>query len=232
MVAREVEHGTHRLVWTQGVSRRHWALVKFGLAGSVAVVAGVVYGLGMSWWLTPLTNVGEQSRFDVFFFDMAGLVPVGYTLFAVALGIFVGAFSRKMLPAMAFTLVGFAALRILLTVLARPHYLSARTLKIPLTGDPSESAATLGGWVLARGVRDAAGRLVAPNAEIMCPRNAKGPDGGACGANLGIGPDAYNWQLFQPASRYWLFQSIETGIFVALAALLLWLAVRQVRRIA
>src|SRR5262249_38714069 len=30
VVAREVEHGTHRLVWTQGVSRRQWALVKFG----------------------------------------------------------------------------------------------------------------------------------------------------------------------------------------------------------
>ena len=30
LVAREVEHGTHRLVWTQGVSRRRWALVKFG----------------------------------------------------------------------------------------------------------------------------------------------------------------------------------------------------------
>ena len=30
LVSREVEHGTHRLVWTQGVSRRRWAAVKFG----------------------------------------------------------------------------------------------------------------------------------------------------------------------------------------------------------
>jgi len=26
LIARELEHGTHRLVWTQGVSRRRWAL--------------------------------------------------------------------------------------------------------------------------------------------------------------------------------------------------------------
>src|SRR5262249_46703519 len=28
VVSREVEHGTHRLVWTQAVSRRRWATVK------------------------------------------------------------------------------------------------------------------------------------------------------------------------------------------------------------
>jgi hypothetical protein len=35
---------------------------------------------------------------------------------------------------------------------------------------------------------------------------------------------------FQPASRYWTFQWIETGIYVALAALLVALAVIAVRR--
>jgi len=233
LVSREVEHGTHRLVWTQGVSRRRWALVKFGLVGSVAVVVGIVYGLGMSWWVWPLTHVGEQSRFNTFFFDMAGLVPIGYTLFAVALGIFAGTVWRKVLPAMAFTLVGFALLRVLLTVLARPHYVPARSLKLAIgDGDPGQSPLTLGGWVLARGIRNAAGHMVVPNASIGCPPGATGPGGVECGANLGLGEGAYNWLSYQPADRYWLFQTIETGIFVALAALLMLLAVRQIRKIA
>jgi len=75
LVAREIEHGTHRLVWTQGVSRQHWALVKFGLVGTATLSAAVVYGLGMSWWLTPLSQAG-QARLGVFFFDMQGLVPI------------------------------------------------------------------------------------------------------------------------------------------------------------
>jgi hypothetical protein len=53
-----------------------------------------------------------------------------------------------------------------------------------------------------------------------------------CGSGLGLGPGAYNWQLYQPGSRFWLFQGIETGIFVALAALLLYLAIRRIGRIA
>ncbi|MEU1238431.1 hypothetical protein ABZ399_30105 [Micromonospora aurantiaca] len=54
----------------------------------------------------------------------------------------------------------------------------------------------------------------------------------ACGADLGITSGAYNWQLYQPGTRYWLFQGIETGIFVAVAALLLYLAIRRIRRVA
>jgi hypothetical protein len=231
VVAREVEHGTHRLVWTQGVSRRRWAVVKFGLVGSGALVAAVIYAVGVSWWLTPLTLAGE-GRFGDLYFDVQGLVPVAYTLFAVALGIFAGTVWRKVLPAMAVTLVGFLGVRIALTALARARYLPARTRTFPLEAGLMPNRA-LGDWVTDAGVRDASGRLVAANAQIMCG-GPSGPPGDThvCGSELGLGPGAYNWQLYQPGSRFWLFQSIEAGIFVALAALLLYLAIRQVRRIA
>ncbi|HEX8731676.1 MAG TPA: hypothetical protein VF725_06405, partial [Ktedonobacterales bacterium] len=44
---------------------------------------------------------------------------------------------------------------------------------------------------------------------------------------------AHGWletMIWQPASRYWAFQGIETGILVALALLLLGLALWWVRR--
>ncbi|MDO3703016.1 transporter [Micromonospora sp. C28SCA-DRY-2] len=232
LVAREVEQGTHRLVWTQGVSRRRWAAVKFGLVGAGAAVAAAGYGLGMSWWLAPLTQAERQGRFDVFFFDMQGLVPVGYTVLAVALGIFAGTLWPRMLPAMGATLAGFLALRVALVEFARPHYMAARTRTFPVESDSPMPHQAHGDWVLANGVRDADGTMVAANAQIACPPGATGPTGGRCGAELGLEPGAYNWQLYQPADRYWAFQYIETGIFVALAALLLLLAVRRIRRIA
>jgi len=231
LVAREIEHGTHRLVWTQGVSRQHWALVKFGLVGAATLTAGVVYGLGMSWWLTPLSQSG-QGRLDVFLFDMQGLVPVGYTLFAVALGIFAVTIWHKVLPAMAVTLVGFLGVRILLTTLARPHYLAARVLTFPVQGATLQPNQSVGDWILAIGVRDASGKLVQANAQVACPVGAEGPGGGPCGARLGLGPGAYNWVLYQPADRFWAFQGIEAGIFIALAVLLIYLAIRRIRRIA
>jgi hypothetical protein len=62
------------------------------------------------------------------------------------------------------------------------------------------------------------------------------PGGGACGSELttqGLGPGPYsNWMQYQPGSRFWAFQSIETGIFLVLTVLLLYLAVRRIRRIA
>jgi hypothetical protein len=87
LVAREVEHGTHRLVWTQGVSRRRWALAKFGLVGGGVVLAAACYALLLTWWGAPL----DQATGDRFLslggsFDLEGLVPVGYAVFAVALG--------------------------------------------------------------------------------------------------------------------------------------------------
>lgn len=232
LVARELEQGTHRLVWTQGVSRQRWALVKFGLVGAVAVIASIGYGLGLSWWWTPLSQAGRYSRFGVFFFDLQGLAPIGYTVFAVALGIFAGTVWHKVLPAMAATLAGFVGLRVALTILARPRYLPARTLTYPVQGVTHEPNPTVGDWVLSYGIRDGTGKLVAPNSQIACPPNPQGAGASACGTGLGLGPDSYNWQSYQPGSRFWLFQGIETGIFVALAALLLYLAIRRIRRIA
>src|SRR6266511_1004107 len=121
LVAREVEHGTHRLVWTQGVSRLRWAIVKFALVGASAVAVATAYALLLSWWFMPL-NHSVSSRLSWLFFDVQGIVPVAYTLFAVALGTFAGTVWRRVLPAMAVTLVGFLGLRIAVAVLARPRF--------------------------------------------------------------------------------------------------------------
>jgi hypothetical protein len=93
LVAKEVEHGTHRLVWTQGVSRLRWALAKFGLVGGGVVLAAACYALLVTWWRAPLdqTTGNASGRFAYGQFDLEGLVPIGYALFAVALGVFAGA---------------------------------------------------------------------------------------------------------------------------------------------
>jgi hypothetical protein len=232
IVAREVEHGTHRLVWTQGISRRQWAAVKFGFVGGFAVLAGVVYGLGMSWWLTPLSQTGEMNRFQPLIFDMQGVVPVGYTLFAVALGVLGGAVWPRMLPAMVTTLAGFLGVRLAVTLFARAHYMTPEDLTAELAS--ATPIKDVGDWVLNDGIKNAGGQLVLPHARIECHTDPGATTQGVavCGADQGLGPGAYNWELVQPADRYWIFQWIETGVFVLLALGLLYLATRRIRRIA
>ncbi|SCE71701.1 ABC-2 family transporter protein [Micromonospora coriariae] len=231
LVAREVEHGTHRFVWTQGVGRTRWALVKFGLVGAGGVVLAVGYGLGISWWVEPLTQATHEGRLGMIVFDLQGIVPIGYTLFAVALGVFAGTVWKGVLPAMGITLAGFVGVRAAVEILARPHYQPARTKTFPIEAE-GPPVTSWGDWILTQGVRNPDGTMIAEDTRIQCPPGGKGPDGRTCGAELGLEPGAYNWQLYQPADRFWLFQGIETGIFVALALLLLYLAVRRIRRIA
>jgi hypothetical protein len=227
VIAREVEQGTHRMIWTQGISRRRWALAKAGLLGAAATLLSLVYGLGLAWWYWPLGQIDpRETRFAAVFFDMQGVAPVGYTIFAVALGVFAGTVLPKVLPAMALTLAGFAGVRLAVALFARPHYRSPVAVDQLVQGASGKpSGALAGSWVLAKEVRRADGTFVT-SGTFRCPST------GACAGVSDLGPGAYNHQIIQPGDRFWAFQWIELGIFVALAALLVWLAVRRIRRIA
>jgi hypothetical protein len=120
----------------------------------------------------------------------------------------------------------------------RPHHpgptpLPTRTHTDLLAGSGDDPAVTVGDWVLSKGIRDAAGTLVMPGARGET-QIGPGPSDARCTSDAlatcptPYGPGAYNWELYQPASRFWLFQSIETGIYVALGAFLLYLAIRRI----
>jgi len=91
-----------------------------------------------------------------------------------------------------------------------------------------------GDWIYGQGIRNAAGQLITGNAQVNCPPNSAGPNGspGGCLSQLGLNAGDYNWQLYQPGDRFWAFQGIETGIFLALTAVLLYLALRKINRLA
>lgn len=217
LVAREVEHGTHRLIWTQGVTRRRWALVKLGAVVGGAVLAATGYALLASWWIMPIAQAGTSRFKDLF--DIQGIAPVGYTLFAIALGVFAGTLSRKTLPAMAITLVAFVGTRVAVAVFARPHFQPPLVRKFPVVSDTMPNPAS-GDWIMSYGIYDGSGNLIAANAGGSChPSEAD-----ICGL------DRFNIQTYQPGDRFWLFQYIETSIFVGLAAVLLYLVLHNVRR--
>jgi ABC-type transport system involved in multi-copper enzyme maturation permease subunit len=239
LVAREVEQGTHRFVWTQTVSRRRWAVAKFGLIAAVTLVFSTIYSLAMDWWSGPL--MANSGRMGPLIFDFEGIAPIGYTLFAVALGIFAGTLWKKVLPAMVATLVGFIVVRVLIETLARPRYMSPLTASLPVDSS-NQFNGDSGAWIYGNGVVNGAGKLVLPNSSIGCGSNGNiavsgavpdnvDPCGGLVSQGLGPGP-FFNSTQYQPASRFWEFQGIETGIFLALAAILIYFAIRRLGRIA
>ena len=209
LVAREIEHGTHRLVWTQGTSRLRWAATKFGLVSIGVLAMTAVFAAMLNWWITPVMQTSGQ-RFDYTFFDIHGIVVFGYATFALALGIFAGAVTGRLLPAMATTVVGFLAVRLVVMLVARDHYLPTETSRFSVAGlalgDSYQQWNLLhGDWIRSR------------------------PSEGRTGCPAGAA-DCTETLTMHPAGHFWAFQAIETAIFVALAISLLLATIYWIRR--
>ena len=127
LVAAELETGTSQFAWMQSVTRRRWLAVKTGWLLLAATVWGGVISALVTWWSGP-DNALQLDQFKPGRFDIMGLVPVAYALFAMALGIAAGTLLRRTLPAMAVTLAGFIAVRAVIALWLRPHYMSAVTV--------------------------------------------------------------------------------------------------------
>jgi hypothetical protein len=243
LISREIEQGTHRMIWMQSVSRARWLAVKI-LAFAATVVAGsTLLTLALEWWSGPLITASNDERFNPGIFDLLGIVPAAYAIFAFALGVVAGVLIRRAVPAMGATLMTFAVVRVGVEFFLRPHYQPAVTDNYSLTfaAKATQQSDMPGTWLISAQTIDRSGHVVGTGRGIDfnrivsdCP-NLAAPGGG-------IAPDPGNIQAcihsagvhvvatFQPASRYWLFQGIEAAIFLGLAGALIVVAFWWVRR--
>jgi hypothetical protein len=296
LVTRELEAGTHRLVWNQSVTRNRWLATKLGVAGLAAVAGAGLLSLAVTWWCGPIDKVvggndpvsgpgggglATLPRLSEVIFDARGIVPVGYAAFAFVLGVTAGVLLRRLLPAMALTLAVFVAVQIMVPLWIRPHLMPPVRYTTTITmgnfdglmmSGPNGPVKNItvkvdspGAWLLANRTVDAAGHPVgsypawlaaclpqpgvqpapptAPGQEVPAqvpaapaPAEALKPGGmdrtalAPCLARLtALG---YRQQVvYQPASRYWALQWIETAMYLALAGLLAGLCFWRTRRL-
>jgi hypothetical protein len=162
LIARETERGTHRLVWTQSVSRRRWLTVKLAAFTGAAVLASAVGSSLLAWWLRPFNQLvaigagGNVNRMTPGLFDLSGIAPAGFALFAFALGTAAGALIRRTVPAMAVTLGGYLALWLPLDSL-RYHFIKPLTTHGPFGSVPR---VPVNAYVLGNSYATASGRPV------------------------------------------------------------------------
>jgi hypothetical protein len=231
LIAAESEAGTTQFAWMQSVTRRHWLTVKLGWMLLAAAIWGGVISALVTWWSSP-NNAEQLNQFNPGRFDIMDLVPVGYSLFAMALGIAAGALIRRVLPAMVVTLAGFIAVRVVVALWLRPHYLSAVTVFYKATSGFTPRGAF---WQIAQGVVGLNGQAIgqANNTPYVdgvpltslpgscAPLANSASNAGPTGSCLQALSHFRAYLTYQPADRFWTFQAIETGIFVALAAALI-----------
>ncbi|QMU67055.1 ABC transporter permease subunit [Streptacidiphilus sp. P02-A3a] len=230
LIARELEAGTHRLVWNQSVTRSRWLAAKLGLVGLAGVAATGLLSLLLTWAAAPVGTV-LNNRFSPVLFDSRDIAPLGYAAFAFALGAALGLFVRRTVPAMGATLVVFAVLQVVVPTVVRPQYQAPVRTSVPLTaqlisgltmigayGDIEGVHPSGGPWVVrTSAVLDSAGRPVGHTAWYQrCMNDASMAELPTCLADGHVHVDVSE----QPADRFWTFQWLETALFTALAALL------------
>ncbi len=115
----EFERGTYRLVWTQSVTRGRWLTARLALIGAAALLSALLLTALMTWWRQPLDDVGSRMPDG---FDLEGLAPSVYTLFAAALVIAIGVVLRRTAAAIGLAVVAFFVIRLSLGIWGRQHY--------------------------------------------------------------------------------------------------------------
>ncbi|MFF3621789.1 ABC transporter permease subunit [Streptomyces sp. NPDC002467] len=238
LIARELETGTHRLVWNQTITRGRWLAVKIGAVGLVAVVVTGVLSLLVTWWASPVDSV-TLDRFTALMFSGRGIVPLGYAAFAFTLGACAGLLIRRTVPAMAATLVAFVAVQILVPFAVRPYFVAAEHTEVALSSlvVAPAAGASKGGWdgnhiqLLGSG-EDARLRVgvlrpgvwvVSDPGPVLDPAGREVHGARGCAERQGdpfecfAKSDLHIEVDYQPADRYWTFQWIETGIFLAVS---------------
>jgi ABC-type transport system involved in multi-copper enzyme maturation permease subunit len=255
LIARELETGTYQLAWNQSVMRTRWLAVKLGGVALVALVTAGALSLLLTWWAGPLDRI-QGDRFGAMTFATRDIAPLGYALFAFALGTTAGLLLRRTIPAMAVTLAVFIAVQILVPTAVRPNLMPSTTVTVKLDQATMAQANGIqgvggnrntfniigldvpaGAWVLSdSSVQNASGQDVSmqsvnqclpqPGTVLSTPNIDPFSQFGACVAS----DDLHETVTYQPASHYWPLQWFETGLFLVLAGLLSGFCFWSIRR--
>jgi ABC-type transport system involved in multi-copper enzyme maturation permease subunit len=242
LVARELEAGTHRLVWNQTITRTRWLAVKLGGVGLVTVALVGLLTWAITAWASPIDRAGNWM--EPMTFTVRGIVPIGYAAFGFVAGVTIGMLMRRTVAAMAVTLVVVGAAMFLSLGVVRSHLVTPTTFTTAVTADrvgsigislreadmhveadnPVEHA-----WILSNDVLTSAGVPFRGPADLTkCGRDAVG------------GPEvcrewiaSQNLQqkvIYLGSDKFWTLQWRELGIFVAVSVLLATFCFWWIRR--
>ncbi len=242
VLARELESGTFRFAWTQGIGRWRWTLAKVvGLGVVVTAAAGAMTFL-FTWYYQPYFPTGSQalyvskelpigttSPFTPLLFDLRGVTFAAWTLAAFAIGVLAGVLIRRVVPAIVTTLAVYTGLALAVGGFLRQHYQAAIVTSKLIIPDSA--------WVISQQWFTKSGRPASEAAlnQLLqgAPRQLAGKGGVPKSVNVWqyIAQHGYT-QLttYQPASRFWAFQWIEGGWLLVLSVLLIGVTLWLVRR--
>ncbi len=226
LFARDLDRGTHRLIWTQAITRTRWATTKLlALCGVAALTTALVALVG-----NRAATINGSAANAYSNFDLEGPALVSYVVFAIVIAAFVGTLSRRILTGMFVGLLVFGIFRLGVELGLRPNYEPPITVLYSDAARCPQCAVTDGAWVVSVDYIDRTGSVVTPQ-RIRGLNNSFRPGPGRTDTVTYFAQnDAYQRVRFQPADRYWRFQWTEGFIFLALSGLFAFATLQLVTR--
>ncbi|MEV4866836.1 ABC transporter permease [Streptomyces ossamyceticus] len=216
LIGRELENGTAKLAWTQSVTPARWLAAKLALpAGLLTAGTLLLVQLHRIMWQahdSRWKGAGVWQWHDSQILISNGPVAVAHVLLGLAVGVLIGLLTRRSLASMGY---GFFTMGGLLYALelVRPHLWPAKTATNPAaTGQPPY----IGMTVEEGGITPGGDRV--PDLCLMSTDCMPGED------VVGYYRD------YHPASHFWPLQLVETGVVLAVTAVLVVLSFRLLRR--
>jgi ABC-2 family transporter protein len=209
VMARELETGTFRYAWTQGIGRVRWTIAKLVLLGASIAILTWALSQVFTWFFAPILQ--QQDTLTVLsatVFDTRGIAFAAWCLMAFTVGVFLGMLLRRVVAAMAATLGVYLGLAVVTWLFLREHYPVALVT----------SNASLFNYALNR---------------------QRGADGGSFPSTTPNNSpwvlSTWNvghtqWWRYIPVSRFWPMQLIEGGWLLVLSVILIAATVWLVRR--
>ncbi|GII89377.1 transporter [Sphaerisporangium siamense] len=230
LLGREYERGTNKLAWTQEVPLGRWLGYKIVTLAGLLVAGGLASAAMISTWTSvfrgavygsALSNPGE--------FNMVGVAPAAWWLFAFAVGTLAGTLFRRTLVAMAVTIAVLMP-AFPLVFFAQKDFAEPVRLVTADRDQPIDQ----GGLFVTENWVDPAGRelTVTPVDVCVASEEVDMRSGRAqlerdrCLLDRGYRMAVY----YHPANRFWPFQWTEAAILTAAAAALTSLAIARTSR--
>jgi hypothetical protein len=120
--ARELETGTFRYAWTQGIGRLRWTIAKLALLAVVITILAWAFSQLFAWFFDPFLQFEGMNVLAATVFDTRGIDFAAWALFAFAAGAFLGMLFRRTVPAMAATLGAYLGVQLLAWLALREDY--------------------------------------------------------------------------------------------------------------
>jgi hypothetical protein len=228
LLARELENGTYRFAWTQGLVRERQAIAKLALLGVTIVVLVGAFGELFSWFFQPFLYTEQMNRLTETVFDTSGIVFPAFALVSFAIGAFLGMLLRRVIPALAATLGVYLAIRLAAWGVRKYYPVAVVTSNSKIFGQFQTPSLPGNPWILGTWITGPGGKQVSQSVASRL-LNGPGPSGGtsvASGAgaqNVGgsVPPGYTEWNRWIPLSHYWPTQFIEAGWLLVLAVALM-----------